>query len=450
MALDRVFVTVEGSSRKVDIALPNSRAIGELMPTLVEMVEGSAEPDDGTTEWVLVSAGRELGPAATLLGEGVAEGSTLALSRRKRRSPAAPAGARPGPLPASTANARPVSAVPPAPNPRPVAPPAPAFPPPVARRPAGVPAPPGLSERLRSVADAVRSSDLEQAPQLAVSRRASAVDRARRAWESSDYRRQLEELIASPRLRRCVTIAVVSPKGGVGKTTSTVLLGTLLAMVRNDRVIAVDYDPDYGTLGRMIETSDAVHVDELVQVLEQPALTVSMLDRCLGRAAHGLMVLPAPEDPERVDRLEVEAYERVIKRLQAMAGILVLDCGAGVRNPFARAAIAAADQLLLVTDGSPTTASVVATVATKLPEERDYVLVVNRAMETHARLDVEQLRATLPNARGIVEIGHEPAAASTLEQGRFSWEQAPPSWQVAGRQLAATLVTGWEQLGLAG
>ncbi len=435
--MDRVFVTVEGPSRKVDIALPTNRTIGDLVPTLVEMVESGAAPADGATEWALSSSGRELDPAATLVLEGVNDGATLALILRTQRTPAVP--------PASPA------AGPPAPNVSPIGPPAPAAPPPMALRQAsGVPAPLGLGERLRTVAEAVRASEVELGRELAVSRRSSTVDRARRAWESSDYRRQLEELIASPRLRRCVTIAVVSPKGGVGKTTSTVLLGTLLAMVRNDRVIAVDYDPDYGTLGRMIEGSDAVRVDELVQVLEQPALTVSMLDRCLGRAAHGLMVLPAPEDPERVDRLEVEAYERVIKRLQHMAGILVLDCGAGVRNPFARAAIAAADQLLLVTDGSPTTASVVATVATKLPQERDYVLVVNRAMETHARLDVEQLRAALPNARGIVEIGHEPGAASALEEGRFTWEQAPPSWQVAGRQLAATLVTGWEELGLAG
>jgi MinD-like ATPase involved in chromosome partitioning or flagellar assembly len=437
MAMDRVFVTVEGPSRKVDIALPNSRTISELIPTLVEMVESGSAPPDGATEWVLLSSGRELDPAATLVRESVADGSTLTLNLRKRRTPIAGAAA-PG-APASP------------PNLRPVAPPVPAFQSLIeTRQIAGLPAPLGFGERLRTVADAVRSNDVEPVPELAVGRRTSAVDRARRAWESSDYRRQLEEVIATPRLRRCVTIAVISPKGGVGKTTSTVLLGTLLAMVRNDRVIAVDYDPDYGTLGRMIETSDAVHVDELVQVLEQPALTVSMLDRCLGRAAHGLMVLPAPEDPERMDRLEVEAYERVIKRLQNMAGILVLDCGAGVRNPFARAAIAAADQLVLVTDGSPTTASVVATAASKLPSERDYVLAVNRAMETHTRLDVEQLRAALPNARGIVEIGHEPAAASNLEEGRFTWEQAPPSWQLAGRQLAATLVTGWEELGLAG
>ena len=59
--------------------------------------------------------------------------------------------------------------------------------------------------------------------------RLSPVARVRKAWAHSDYRRRLEQTIAAPRLQRCVTIAVVSPKGGVGKTTTTALLGSLLA-----------------------------------------------------------------------------------------------------------------------------------------------------------------------------------------------------------------------------
>jgi len=47
-----------------------------------------------------------------------------------------------------------------------------------------------------------------------------------------------------------VTIAVVSPKGGLGKTSTTALLGSLLARVRHERMVAVDTNPDYGSLGR--------------------------------------------------------------------------------------------------------------------------------------------------------------------------------------------------------
>src|SRR5215218_8061835 len=43
-------------------------------------------------------------------------------------------------------------------------------------------------------------------------------------------------------------IAVTSLKGGVGKTTVTALLGLMLAEHRGDRVVAVDANPDAGTL----------------------------------------------------------------------------------------------------------------------------------------------------------------------------------------------------------
>ena len=82
--------------------------------------------------------------------------------------------------------------------------------------------------------------------------RLSPVVRVREAWADSDYRRRLEHTIATPRLQRCVTIAVVSPKGGVGKTTTTALLGSLLAFLRRDRVIAVETNPDWGSLGRRL------------------------------------------------------------------------------------------------------------------------------------------------------------------------------------------------------
>ena len=50
-------------------------------------------------------------------------------------------------------------------------------------------------------------------------------------------------------------IAVLSIKGGVGKTTTTIGLGSAFAMVRSDRVVAVDANPDRGTLAERISDS---------------------------------------------------------------------------------------------------------------------------------------------------------------------------------------------------
>ena len=80
-------------------------------------------------------------------------------------------------------------------------------------------------------------------------------------------RRQLQRLLVSqgereeaelehrirtqPGVTRPNTVALISPKGGVGKTTSTFLVGNLLATHLKLRVIAVDANPDFGTLARL-------------------------------------------------------------------------------------------------------------------------------------------------------------------------------------------------------
>ena len=58
-------------------------------------------------------------------------------------------------------------------------------------------------------------------------------------------------LLDQPGPTRPNLIALISPKGGVGKTTSTFLTGNLLASHLKLRAIAVDANPDFGTLGRL-------------------------------------------------------------------------------------------------------------------------------------------------------------------------------------------------------
>jgi len=255
-------------------------------------------------------------------------------------------------------------------------------------------------------------------------------------------------VIRAPRLTSAATIAVVSPKGGVGKTTTAAVLGTLLAMIRSDRVVAVDTNPDYGTLGRILTPDHAIFVDDLLGVLHQPALTVTMLERCLGRAQHGLMVLPTPTDPDRMERLDDVAYERVIRRLQELAGILVLDCAAGLQDPVTRVALASANQLVLVTDADPITASLVAEAALRLAPETSFTFVVNKVPRSGSRLNVQHLAEDIPAARAVIEIEAHAAAAARVTDGEFNWNDAPDGWQVGFRELAAVLAAEWGPLGL--
>src|SRR5581483_8752416 len=223
-----------------------------------------------------------------------------------------------------------------------------------------------------------------------------------------------------------------------------VLLGTLFARMRDDRVIAIDADPDYGTLGRNLAHARPMFVDDLAQLVDQPALTPGMLDRMLARGPDGLKVLPAPADPERMDSLDQRTYERVIQRVKAMAKIVVLDCGAGMRGQATRAALRAADQLVLVTEPEPATIALVADAARDLAGSRPFALVVNKSGR-HG-IDRQRVAQQLPGAQSVLELPSDRGMARRLAIGSFTWDVAPPSWDQAARELAAGLVGGWELL----
>jgi MinD-like ATPase involved in chromosome partitioning or flagellar assembly len=284
---------------------------------------------------------------------------------------------------------------------------------------------------------------------VTVPRPSPPLDRARASWQETDYLRRLDEAIATPRLRRCATIAVVSPKGGVGKTTITALLGSLLAYTRRDRAVAVDTNPDYGSLGRMLTPGHEVFVDDLLDLLKGSELTATQLDARLGRGPDGLLVLPAPTQPSRMARLDRNAYQSVIEYLKTKAGVLLLDCGTGLQEPAAQAAIFTADQLLLVSDAEPATATLVAEASGQLFKSGvPVMLVVNKVTRRGVRLDLESLERLVPDASGMATLDAQPAAAGRVAASTFTWRDPAGRWEESVRQLAVALVSQWDGLGL--
>ena len=280
--------------------------------------------------------------------------------------------------------------------------------------------------------------------------RRSPLSRVRAAWAHSDYRQRLEQTIAAPRLQRCVTIAVVSPKGGVGKTTVSALLGSLLAFLRRDRVIAVETNPDWGSLGRRLVPDHPVFIDDLLAgPLNQPDISPTRLDAQLGRGPDGLMVAPAPTDPDRAANLDESAYCTLFARLSELAGTLVLDCGTGLDDPPARAALACADQLVLVCDDEPDTASIVAEAAGWLRHTGPPLTLLLNNQRRGSRIDLAALERATDFAHGLAVVPRDESGAAQLHHSQFTWKHASDGWKTPIRELAALLAVDWRRLEIA-
>ncbi|MBV9196111.1 MAG: hypothetical protein JO168_18400 [Solirubrobacterales bacterium] len=280
--------------------------------------------------------------------------------------------------------------------------------------------------------------------------RISPLARAREAWAQSDYQFRLDELIVGQRLRSCVTIAVVSPKGGVGKSTITALLGSLLAFLRRDRVVAVETNPDWGSLGRRLVPDHPIFIDDLLAgPLSEGLLSPTSLDAQLGRGPDGLMIAPAPIDPDRATKLDEQAYRTLFERLGELVGTLVLDCGTGLDDPPARAALSCADQLVLVCDGEPDTASIVAEAAGWLRRLHPPLTLAVNNVRRSSQIEVAALERETDFARGIAIIPRDERAAAELHGSHFSWNRASSSWRIPVSEIAGLLAADWRMLDLA-
>jgi MinD-like ATPase involved in chromosome partitioning or flagellar assembly len=441
-------VTIVGPGGRRDLSLPADAPIRELLPPLIDLAGefGNGQADYSLTWTLSPAAGEPMSPDTSLSEQSILDGTVLYLA------PARPDGTAPAPeistpspddltpqerteaaLPGRLTTSQRVGGV---------------LKVMFSEPPAGVVAAEEPAPR-HSAAGTETSVTRPSPAELTVYRKASVLERARNAWRESDYVERLCAQIGEPRLRRCVTIAVVSPKGGVGKTTITALIGSLLSLLRRDRVVAVDTNPDYGSLGRVLAPDNQSFVDDFLRHLQQPDLTLTELDALMGRSAHGLMVLPAPVEPERMATMDEDAYTQLITRLKEFVGIVVLDCGTGLQEPAARAAIKAADQLLLVTDEQPAAASLVAEAAPLLLRSgRPVTLAVNKMPRKGNMLNVDLLGRHIPQARGLVVIPRELEAASQLAVGRFDWRDAPASWQERCAELVVSLLSDWPRLGL--
>src|SRR4051812_47255302 len=101
-----------------------------------------------------------------------------------------------------------------------------------------------------------------------------------------------------PGVSRTNVVATLSPKGGCGKTTTTFLAGTVLAGHLRLRALAVDLNPDFGTLADLAPDRSRAPLS-LVELLRDREGIGSPggLRPHVSRLPSGLRLLAAPPDP---------------------------------------------------------------------------------------------------------------------------------------------------------
>ena len=171
--------------------------------------------------------------------------------------------------------------------------------------------------------------------------------------ESAAQRRR-RELIA--RARTPVTgghhrVAVVSLKGGVGKTTTTVGLGAMLASLRGDRVIAVDANPDRGTLSDKVRLETAATVRDLLNEQYQ-IQRYTDVRAYTTQAASRLEVLASDRDPAVSVAFSEQDYCDVCQVLEHYYSICLTDCGTGLLHSAMTGVLRLADQIVVVSSPS--------------------------------------------------------------------------------------------------
>ncbi|MFH8475274.1 SCO5717 family growth-regulating ATPase [Streptomyces sp. NPDC018000] len=237
--------------------------------------------------------------------------------------------------------------------------------------------------------------------------------------EEAERQRKLD-LIRTPVLS-CYRIAVISLKGGVGKTTTTTALGATLATERQDKILAIDANPDAGTLGRRVRRETGATIRDLVQAI--PYLNSYMdIRRFTSQAPSGLEIIANDVDPAVSTTFNDEDYRRAIDVLGRQYPIILTDSGTGLLYSAMRGVLDLADQLIIISTPSVDGASSASTTLDWLSAHgyaelvQRSITVISGVRETGKMIKVDDIVQHFEmRCRGVVVVPFDEHLAAGAE-----------------------------------
>lgn len=276
----------------------------------------------------------------------------------------------------------------------------------------------------------------------AVSGRRINIGDGRRARE----RKALSARIAAPLAGGARFVPVLSRKGGVGKTTITALLGMALADAREDRVIAVDANPDRGTLAeRIVRPHHSKSVRDLVRIHDD-VKGYHDISAIVARDATRLDVLASDSDPRIAEAFSDSDYRDVAGVAAHYYSLVLTDTGTGIVHSVMSATLDLADQIVIVSGLSVDEARLASETLTWLEtngyaeQARDAIVVLNQSTPGTPLVRLNELQAHFATrARSVVRVPYDPQIAGG---GTIVFANLLPETRIAARELAALLVEG--------
>lgn len=240
-------------------------------------------------------------------------------------------------------------------------------------------------------------------------------------------------------------VPILTRKGGVGKTTVSALLGMALASVRDDRIIAIDANPDRGTLAERVNKQTRATVRDVVTRAASIG-TFSDFSELVSRDETRLDILASDTDPLLSEAFDEDDYNVVADLAARYYSIALTDCGTGIVHSVMHATLQRADSVVIVSGGSVDEARLASETLTWLEANgygdlvRNAIVALNTATQGTNLVKLSEIEAHfVSRVRDVVRIPYDPqlAAGSVV-----SYRDLKPLTQNSARELAALVVDG--------
>ena len=243
----------------------------------------------------------------------------------------------------------------------------------------------------------------------------------------------------------CRSIAVISRKGGVGKTTTTLMLGHTFASLRGDRVVALDGNPDAGSLGYRVRRETAATVTNLLTD-EREILRYADIRSYTNQAPTRLEVVASDDDPRITTALGEEDYRRAIALLERHYNLILLDTGTGVLESATKGILQLAEQIVVVMSPSLDSARAASSTLDWLNENghaelvRNAIAVVN-AVREEGLVEVDKIKDHFQGrCRTVVQVPWDPHLSAGAET---AVDRLRPVTRRAYLEVAAAVADGF-------